>query len=86
MPEVFDLLFKELGLIKVDGTFKRHPFSYLMEASDVKEFGDRMLPAKMVMTPVKKDGQQTMMITSKQSFNVDIDQGFFSQQNMKKVR
>ncbi|RLD20653.1 MAG: outer membrane lipoprotein-sorting protein [Bacteroidetes bacterium] len=58
----------------------------LMEASDVKQFGDRKLPAKMVMTPVKKEGQQTMMVTSEQTFNVDIDQGFFSQQNMKKVR
>jgi len=58
----------------------------LMEASDVKQFGDRKLPARLVMTPVKKEGQQTMMITSEQSFDVDIDQGFFSQQNMKKVR
>lgn len=32
--DIFNLLFKELGLIKDDGTFKRHPFSYLMEASD----------------------------------------------------
>lgn len=58
----------------------------LMEASEVTQFGDRKLPAKMVMTPVKKEGQQTMMITSEQSFNVGIDKGFFSQQNMKKVR
>lgn len=30
----FNLLFKELGLIKEDGSFKRHPLSFLMEASD----------------------------------------------------
>ena len=58
----------------------------LMEASDVKQFGDRMLPSRMVMKPVKKEGQQTMMVTSEQSFNVDINEEFFSQQNMKKVR
>ena len=58
----------------------------LMEASDVKQFGDRMLPSKMVMIPVKKDGQQTMMVTLEQSFDVAIDSEFFSQQNMKRVR
>ncbi|MDD5400971.1 MAG: deoxyguanosinetriphosphate triphosphohydrolase [Sulfurimonas sp.] len=30
----FKILFDELGLIKADGIFKRHPLSYLMEASD----------------------------------------------------
>jgi len=30
----FRLLFDELGLSKADGTFKRHPLSYLMEAAD----------------------------------------------------
>jgi outer membrane lipoprotein-sorting protein len=58
----------------------------LMEASDVKQFGDRMLPSKMVVIPVKKKGQQTEMVTLEQSFNVDIDKEFFSQQNMKRVR
>jgi len=30
----FNILFEELGLVKEDGSFKRHPLSYLMEASD----------------------------------------------------
>lgn len=32
--DFFHLLFSELGLLKGDGSFKRHPLSYLMEASD----------------------------------------------------
>ncbi len=32
--EFFKLLFLELGLVKIDGSYKRHPLSYLMEASD----------------------------------------------------
>ncbi len=32
--DFFKLLFEELGLAKADGSFKRHPLSYLMEASD----------------------------------------------------
>ena len=32
--EFFRTLFLELGLVKTDGSYKRHPLSYLMEASD----------------------------------------------------
>ncbi|MCX6052349.1 MAG: deoxyguanosinetriphosphate triphosphohydrolase [Campylobacterales bacterium] len=32
--DFFQLLFDDLGLSKADGTYKRHPLSYLMEASD----------------------------------------------------
>lgn len=32
--EFFKTLFLELGLVRIDGSYKRHPLSYLMEASD----------------------------------------------------
>jgi len=32
--DIFDLLFTELGLKNEDGTYRRHPLSFLMEASD----------------------------------------------------
>lgn len=32
--DIFDLLFSELGLKNTDGTYRRHPLSFLMEASD----------------------------------------------------
>ena len=57
-----------------------------LEASEIRTFGDRKLPAKLVMTPVQKDGQQTIMYTKEQAFDVGIDPSFFSQQNMKSVR
>ena len=57
-----------------------------LEASEVTTFGDRKLPAKLVMTPVNKSGQQTILYTKEQAFNVGLDQSFFSQQNMKRVR
>ncbi len=57
-----------------------------MEASEITQFGDRKLPAKLVMTPVNKRGQQTIIFTKSMEFDVDIDESFFSQQNMKKIR
>ncbi len=57
-----------------------------MESSEITQFGDRKLPAKMVMTPVNKKGQSTVIVTRKMEFDVDLESDFFSQQNMKKVR
>jgi outer membrane lipoprotein-sorting protein len=57
-----------------------------MESSDIKFMGDRMLPAKMVMIPVDKPGNRTILESVDIIFNKSIDDDFFSQQNMKNVR
>ncbi|WP_422360226.1 outer membrane lipoprotein-sorting protein [Reichenbachiella sp.] len=57
-----------------------------MEASEITQFDDRKLPAKMVMTPVNKPGNQTIMVNRNLKFNTDLKESFFSQQNMKRVR
>ena len=56
------------------------------ESSDIRQFSDRKLPAKMVMTPVDDPGNQTIIEITENDFNVDIKESFFSQQNMKKIR
>lgn len=57
-----------------------------MEASEVKQFDDRKLPSKLVMTPLNKPGQQTIMNYLSFNFNVDLTESFFSQQNMKRIQ
>lgn len=52
----------------------------------VRHFGDRDLPSKLVMTPVKDPGKQTVLTFTQLSFNVPLQQNFFSEQNMKSVR
>ncbi len=55
--------------------------------SDVIQMGDRKLPSKLVMTPLDKEGQKTIIEMIDVQFNVsDINESFFSQQNMKRVR
>ena len=56
------------------------------ESSDIRQFSDRKLPAKMVMTPIDDPGNQTIIEITENDFNVDIKESFFSQQNMKKIR
>lgn len=57
-----------------------------MEASEITQFDDRKLPAKLVMTPINKPGNQTIMVNKNLQFTTGLDQSFFSQQNMKRVR
>lgn len=57
-----------------------------MTAFDVQFMGDRYLPGKMVMIPHDKQGQETRLEMIDMEFNVDLQESFFSQQNMKRVR
>ena len=57
-----------------------------MTSTNIKKMGDRMLPSKMVMVPVDKPGNQTILETIDTVFDKPIDESFFSQQNMKNVR
>ena len=57
-----------------------------MEASEIKQFGDRKLPSRLEMTPMNKQGHKTIMVTNTQTFNLELDDSFFSQQEMKRVK
>ena len=58
----------------------------IMIMSDIKTMGGRVIPSKMVMSPVDKPGNQTIMIYKEIEFNNPIKDNFFSEQNMKRVR
>ena len=55
-------------------------------SSDIKQFNDRKLPSKMVMTPADEPGNQTIIEVIDTEFNFNIEESFFSQQNMKTIR
>lgn len=57
-----------------------------MNSSDIKQMGDRKLPAKMELVPADKPNQKTVITIKWQEFNVDLNESFFSQQNMKRIR
>ena len=56
------------------------------KASKIKQFGDRKLPSYLEIIPEDKKGQKTVVTIISSEFNIKIDEGFFSQQNMKRVR
>ena len=53
---------------------------------DIKRMGDRDIPTRLEMAPQNKKGQKTVMHIDKMKFNTGIDESFFSQQNMKKIK
>jgi outer membrane lipoprotein-sorting protein len=58
----------------------------LMEGSEIKQLGGRLIPTRMEMTPLNKEkGHKTVMLYEDIAFNIGISERFFSIQNMKRV-
>ena len=53
---------------------------------DVKTYGSRKLASRMEIIPADKPNQKTVMIVGKYDFDLAIEDSFFSQQNMQKVK
>ena len=54
--------------------------------SDPKQMDDRRVLTHWEMIPVDKPGNKTILDYEKIDFNIDVNQSFFSEQNMKRVR
>ena len=54
--------------------------------SEVKQMDDRKIPTRMEMIPADEPGNKTIIIFRNMKFSVKLDESFFSQQNMKRVR
>ncbi|MGA3015246.1 MAG: outer membrane lipoprotein-sorting protein [Bacteroidales bacterium] len=53
---------------------------------DLKQTSDRIIPTRIELTPKNKKGQKTVLHIDQMKFNIKIDENFFSQQNMKKIK
>ena len=54
--------------------------------SEIKILGGRLLPSKLEMFPAGKSGQKTEIIYKNMIFDKLLDDGFFSTENMTKVK
>lgn len=57
-----------------------------MTGSEVRELGGRLLPTRMEMNPMDEEGNSTIITYQDIEFDIDISEGFFSIQNMKRVQ
>jgi len=58
----------------------------ILQCSDVRILGGRVMPCKMEMIPAEKKGQETVITYNSATFNQPISQDFFTTENMKKVK
>ncbi|MDZ7807824.1 MAG: outer membrane lipoprotein-sorting protein [Gracilimonas sp.] len=58
----------------------------VMNGMNVKEFDGRMIPSRMEMIPMDKEGQMTVLEYESMKFNEGIPESFFSVQNMRRIQ
>ncbi len=58
----------------------------VMTTFDIKKMGGRTVATRMEMQPIDKPGNKTVLITHQAQFDFNIDDNFFSQQQMKLLR
>ena len=54
--------------------------------SEIGEMGGRVFPSKLTLIPADKPEQKTIMEYQSLQFDIEIDESFFTQQNMRRVR
>ncbi len=53
---------------------------------EIKNMGGRMLPTVWELIPQDRSGHRTILTTTAADFSIDLDQGFFTLQNLTRVR
>jgi outer membrane lipoprotein-sorting protein len=76
-----DYMFLKSELYDEDGYLIRTEI-----ASDIKTMDGRILPTKIEIIPAEEEGKKTIVVFEKLEFNKPIDDAFFSQNNMKRIR
>ena len=72
--------------LKADYYDENNELVRVMNMFDVKEMGGRLIPTVMEVIPVDKTDHKTILTYLDVEYNVPIKDGFFSEQNMKRVR
>ncbi len=73
-------------LLKTEFYDEENQLIKIFTGSNIKKFGDRKIPTHWEMIPVDKPGNKTILDYNRIEFDINIDESFFSQQNMTRVR
>lgn len=76
-----DFLFMKSELYDEDGYLVRTELG-----TDIKNMDGRLIPTRIELIPAEEEGHKTLIEIKEIQFNESINDSFFSQQNMKRVR
>lgn len=72
--------------LRVENFDQRGELANTMKLDEIKTFGDRNLPARITVIPANKENEKTVLTYQKLEFDIDVSPGFFTQQNMIRLR
>jgi len=72
--------------LKVENYDQRDELANTMILDNIRELGGRTLPTRMVLTPADRPDQRTILTYQELDFSIDLDESFFTQQNMQRIR
>jgi len=75
---------KDFLIIKIENYDEDLLLAQTMDNYDFKNFNGKTMPSRMEITPADKPGQKTVLTIQKAEYNKPIEDGFFSQQNLRK--
>jgi outer membrane lipoprotein-sorting protein len=76
-----DFIFMKSELYDEDGYLVRTE-----SGMDIRSMGGRLIPTRIELVPAEEEGYMTVLVIKDIQFNEPIQESFFSQQNMKRVR
>jgi len=77
---------KDFVEIKIEYYDEDNELVNTFNSYDIKTYGSRKLASRMEIVPADKPNQKTVMVIEKYDFDMAIEDSFFSQQNMQKVK
>lgn len=72
--------------LRVENYDQRDRLANTIEMDRIRNLGDRTLPTRMILTPADRPGQRTILSYGNLDFDIAINEDFFTQQNMRRVR
>ena len=73
-------------LLKEENYDQNEQIENTIHFSEISEIGNRVFPTKMLLQPADNPNQKTIMEYQELEFDIDINESFFTQQNMRRVR
>ncbi len=72
--------------LRVENFDQRDRLANTIELDQLMEMGGRTLPTRMTLTPADRPDQRTILTFMDMEFDININESFFTQQNMRRVR
>ena len=77
---------RTFGIVKTENYDEDGILVQLIDSYDLKPYCKRVIPTRTEVIPVQEEGKKTVMVMKKAQFDQKIDNNFFSQQNLKRLK